>query len=503
MIIPIRRRLYQGGFGPHSHGASAPVPTGQAIDTTSGYYTKVNSTALVGQYSTGFYIWALVYIPSGYTNPAGSEIIACHRGSSGTRGWNMRLQSTGVIDFYAADSFPTYIFSGSYKITAADHGKYHLITGVANGTANNVRTYFDATDCGVGGTWSSYSAPTTGDALTVGALSGGGNALTKLRVVAFGGATGAVPTEAQVAAHYNAILAAEASVACGVGTERWWSVDSNPTADATWTDETAAASLDKSGTVTVSDPTFAMDAIDLSVKSLNITASVFRGDAGTRSTMAAGSGTTTIYGVGYVPSYMSGAASWPSGNDFVVNRGTTTVTRGFAIRLLNSGSAYLCYEQADGTGTLRRTPLSGNAALAQYAGKRVTWAATHNGSTINLYINGAKIASGTTCTGATAASDSPLDHTWLLGPSSLFNEDFWVVAIGATSSVCADDATIAAWHTTTAAATAPAAMGLTGELFWSTGQLTTSGDWSNTTSSNTWVEQAGTVDRVWVRRRYA
>lgn len=489
----IRRRMnLAGGL------AGALAPAGQTMDTASGYYEKVNSAYLQGN-TTGFTRYVGIYIPSGWTAPGASEVLWSYRGASGVRSWIIRTTSTGEIDCYAHDGFGAYVTSPKYKIQDWDKGKFHLITMVVDVTAQTVRLYFDAYNVGATSGLSSYGGPTTGDALAIGAIGGGTFPVATVETLFAGGTDSVIATEAQVAAHYQAFRSAGTGVAMGLTGELWWNVDSAAAAPSSWEDETGTETLTKSGTVTVNDNDFAADDIIQSVKSFSTTASVFRGGANVTAACNP-NGTWTTYGVLHVPAYMDGLTAFPSGNDFLFNRGNTSVTRGFVFRLLNAGQPYFCYEQADGTGTLRRTPLSGSANMEPYAGKRVPFVATHDGTTIRLYVNGTQAGSGTACSGATVPAGG--DFAFLLGPGSLFCEDLFVVALGFTDGDVADAGEIATW-TAAAKVNVPPAMGLTDELYFSPDDLSATGNWPDSTATANMAEQAGGVDRMWVRNLYA
>lgn len=468
--------------GIKSTAASSLV--GQSMDTTSGYYQEINSAYLPGV-STGFTRWALIYIPSSWTAPGASEVYWSYRAGTGTRSWIMRVTSAGALDCYAADSFPSNIFSGSHTITAADKGKFHLVHMVASDTDNNIRMYVDAQDKGVGGAWSSYTAPTTGDALAIGAIGGGTFPTATIQVVAVGGTDSVVATKYQCYQHYVATQSAGTGVAMGLTGELWWNVDSAANAPTTWTDETSTTSLTKSGTIAIEDNAVVM--YDLALANVGVTSSANVYAKAPGDTVFNGSSSMTMYMTGV--SKTKTATAWPGGNNYIAGKCPGSVVRGWNVRQLNAGKPYIRGEFANGSGVLTATPNADFSTVTN--GDLMTCVIKLGSNVARIYKQGVEVGTGTACTGYT--SPSAADQMLVHAISSFYNRDWLLLGFGFCGSVAASDAEISAWHAACLAdPNGIAAMGLSGEILFRGEDVPTAGNWVDTGSVVTLTE-TGTV----------
>ncbi len=491
MFLPAMWQRRQVGRGSRSTGA---VIAGQSMDLSAGYYSALNSPDLPGV-AAGFTRWAMVYVPAGFSNPSSSEIVFCNRANSGTRSWIVRLTTSGTIDCYVADSFPTYVFSNAYTITDDDKGKFHVLHMVADGTTDNdIKLYWDGQAVGSNGTWSSYTAPNSSDSLTIGALGGGSNPLAELEVVAAGGTDSVIATQYQCVQHYSACLAAGTGAATGWSGELWWNVDSAADAPSSWEDETATETLTKTNTVTVNDNAFDMYALSYGVSSTTVGSNYYRFISG--SNPFDGSTSMTIYVTAVVKDIT--ATTWPSGSQYFWSKRAAGTTKGWNLALVNAGKPYLYGECGDGTATWKTAPTADASALS--VGDVFTYAITLGSNTLRAYFQGSEVGSGTVCTGYTPPDDTT--HLQALTISSFDTHDIAILGLGMDPSNTASASEISTWHTNCLNdANGIVKIGLANETCWNGEDLPDGGNW-NDTSSTYLLSEVGTTLQDYPRRTW-
>lgn len=454
---------------------SEPPISGQTMDCSAGgLYSSVGAAVLKGN-NTGWVRWAALRLKS---IPTVNDYFWTYRNSGTTQGWALRFTSAGVADGFMFDGGGGLNAPTGYTLTADDVGKIHLVHLRYDGSL--LYFSFDGNYIGFASPGATYSTPDASQTLSIGGLSGFASCQ-HAEILAVGGSDASPDLAETCADHYEATLAAGTGVAMGTTGEHWWNVDSAADLPVSWTDETATASLTKSGTITVNDPTFTMLGLAHGTRGQTAASRYFTRAAGT--TLLDGSSSMTICLTG--AAVQRSATAWTSGNNYVADKAAAGVTQGWGLRLLNTGAPTIRGEVANGSGVLTATNSANTAGIA--INDLITVAVTLGSNQLIIYLNGSAVGSPVTCTGYTApgAGIASFIHTF----GSLYNRDFSVFGFGFDGANTATPAQVAAWHAACDASNQGfVPMGLPAEVAWSMrdgdGGAAT---WPDTTATYNWT----------------
>lgn len=213
--------------------------------TTSDFYQTADGEGITG-HADGFWAACLFTVSS-----VGSLAHLANTGLIASRGWSIRMATSGVIIFRAWNGTPTAVDAPASGALSAGTA-IHLAIGFFSGAGELAELYLDGARVGTGTACVGYTPPDGADPMRVGKHSGGAPWTGSILGVA--GGDGDYPSDAEALAYFAAVKSAEKLVAmAGVTTDKIWNVSTGGIgAPAEWVEENATGeNLDKQGTALV------------------------------------------------------------------------------------------------------------------------------------------------------------------------------------------------------------------------------------------------------------